>query len=203
MWNLSEGILGNRVPFAARLGLVTALAVGVASCELLVRGRRATRWREYLILGCGTAFGAALGIAIDAATSTISAEYFASGKGLGAASGLTLRAIALGARAGCCAGALVTGLLLLAAGPLESLSSPALRRIASGCASVAAGALTGATLMGLASWNSLRPTATTPELRFVLVFWIHAGAYLGAIARVVPLVWRERRVRSRLASQSV
>jgi len=196
MRNLSDGLLGPSVSFTVRLGLFSAVAVSVVLVDLLVRGRNSTRWREYLVLVVGGAFGAAIGAGIDAVTSSISPDYFAHGKGLGAAPGLMLRSVLLGARAGFCAGAVVTGLLLVAAGPLTSLRWHSVAGIASALGSVGAWSLATAAVCFLLSWRDVRSPPAAPEMRFVLVGWTHAGAYLGAAVRAVLLAWRMARRRA-------
>ena len=193
--NLADGLFGPSVEFTVRLGIFSVVAIAIVLIDLLVRGRQSTRWREYLVLAVGGACGAAIGAGIDTVTSSISPDYFAFGKELGTAPGLMLRSILLGARAGFCAGAVVTGLLLVASGPLTSLRSPSVASIVSAWGSVAAWSLAAAAVCFLLSWRDTRSSPRSPEMRFLLVGWTHAGAYLGAAVRAATLAWKLARRR--------
>src|SRR5690606_16474644 len=136
-----------RVSFIERLGLAVVFVATASGVELALRGRRATRWRSALVLAACGSLGAALGCAIDLLTSTLGPAYFAVGKGLGDAPGLTLRALGLGAQAGAAAGVIVAAILLLRAGrrlsriELRSAAARIARTVGGG---VALGALAGA-----------------------------------------------------------
>ena len=105
------------VPFGYRV-LLLAFVFGVlAGYDVARHGRDATRWREYLILFAGAGLGSLVGVLNDLATSRISPEYFAVGKGIAPGPEFTRRVLSLGTHAGFVAGALAAACLLMANNP--------------------------------------------------------------------------------------
>ena len=59
----------------ARIGIGAAIFLTLAIVDLIRRGRRATRWREYLFLLAAAAYPVAHGVINDRIASSISWEY--------------------------------------------------------------------------------------------------------------------------------
>jgi len=169
--------------------------------------RASTKWREYLfVIGAG-AMGAGPGLLCDLLTSTISLEYFVFGKGLTAGDGLRLRAGALGMKAGFSAGAIAGAVLLYVWTRRHLLLAGDCRRlIGSGCI-LLAGATLCAVVFGIAfsSFDALDFGASLKGIleesqikRFLTVWWIHLGAYTGAVlGLVLAIVDMVRKKKSR------
>lgn len=188
-------------------GLLTRLGAGatvlgsLAVADYRRHGPRATRWREYAFLLAVTAVTLAYGAVNDQLTSAISWEYFYYGKGLDQVLGdatppaslsLHLEAAKVGLKATWSAGLLIGVALLLANNPSSirpQLSYP--RLLAKLPLILAITALT-ATLFSLLGYlavfthfstdfhEMLRRDEFRPR-RFMLVFGIHLGGYVGAL----------------------
>ena len=189
--------------------MIVALAL-VAAVERLIVGARARRWKEYGAWVVMSALGAAFGACNDLITSRVSVHYFELGKGLSSVDHQQfVRDVAdLGARAGCSAGLLLGGVLLLANGPRPSLSSLrvvelltyALVPIALAAAFAPIAAFsTDWDLQGLG--GVLREVLSKSDVdAFLFVQRAHAGAYIGsALGTTIAcsLVVRRRRARRR------
>jgi hypothetical protein len=208
-------------------GLLLRIAVGVAIfmalavVDLRRRGHDATRWREYLVLVACTLAAMAYGAANDQITSAISWEYFYYGKDLAERLGprtppdsvrLHLAAAVIGIKATWSAGLIVGVALLLSNNPSNSLprlpNRALLRRLTLvwGVAIVASaiGAILGHQGVPV-RWNDdfadmLRLDQMRPR-RFMTVYGIHMGAYVGGvvgtIAGCVSVQRARRRIRPR------
>ncbi|MCA8959579.1 MAG: hypothetical protein KDC38_03655, partial [Planctomycetes bacterium] len=152
---------------------------------------------EYGFLLGSAAFGAAVGMGIDALTSSISIDYFVLGKGVAAGPGLGGRIALLGARAGTSAGVIAAAVLLIA----NPVPRDALRMWR--CVPlVLLGALVGGAGLGLiqvgTGWpeiESLRGVLPEDRARhFESVWALHLGIYGGAILGLIvaTLRWRRR-----------
>jgi len=187
---LADGLLPASGSFLPRLALLVLVLLLAALLELLLRGRRASRYREYSFLLAMGAFGAAVGAAIDGATSALSPEYFILGKGLSSGASLRGEALRLGAHAGFAAGCALSGTLLLLNRPRAELPAVPLSHLARNCGLIALAAIAGAgVLAAITSAFSLdlpfdpgHDLADSPRRRFALAWWTHLGAYLGALA---------------------
>jgi hypothetical protein len=193
--------------FVTRLALLLVFFTSAALVELVFRGRRATRWREYasiLLLG---AVGALVGAAWDAATATLSPDYFVYGKGVARGASLLRDAMLLGARAGFTAGCVAAALLWMANSPGGGLPLLPPARIARhGVVALVHAVVVGGALGAVASVADLPAPdvvwAGPPLLarRFAIVWWIHAGGYAGLLIGVVRGAIRLRRERRAAAT---
>jgi len=183
-----------------RVGLLTAVLVLVALVEWIVRRDRAQRWREYGFLVIASTVGAGFGIAVDQVTARISPEYFLYGKGL-AFDRFAGLVVDLGARAGLTAGAIASGVLLLAGSRRDGInrvwSAPgrllALPFAASAAAAVVLGAAF-ATPLSETLFPGYREFLSEQEWReFRTVAGAHYGLYLGGIGGTILSVLRMRR----------
>src|SRR5580658_10402493 len=72
----------NYFPFSYRVVLLLGLMLVVAAADFYWKGPQATKFREYGFIVIAGAIGAAVGLANDLITSSISPDYFILGKGL-------------------------------------------------------------------------------------------------------------------------
>ena len=205
------------IGLAARIAAGTAIFVILALVDLRRRGRRATRWREYLFLLFAVGVALLYGVMNDLLTSRISWEYYYYGKELGPVLGdrtppdpghLAWESAKVGLKATWTVGLLVGVAILLANNPKRDrprLSYSALLKrmplILASCLLFAA--LLGAIgyLGGFAPFSSdfhemilhdeFRP------LRFMAVYGIHLGGYLGgALGTILAILSIRKRRRS-------
>jgi hypothetical protein len=207
-------------------GLATRIALGgfvllaLALHDLHKRRHEATRWREYAFLLACTVAAMAYGALNDQVTSAISWEYFYYGKGLAEQLGprtppdpvrLHLHAALVGVKATWTAGLIIGACFLVANNPSKrrphlpgrALARHLLKLLLITLACSALGAWLGS--QGVpARWNEdfaemLRRDEMRPR-RFMTVYGIHLGAYVGG-AVATPLVMlaihRQRRLRAR------
>jgi len=185
-------------------------------------GRRATRWREYAFLLLCVAVAIAYGIVNDQITSRISWEYFYYGKELAPilgpqtppdAGALHWQAVRIGAEATWAAGLIAGVAMLLANNPHPGRTQlrffALLARLPLFILIVAATAV----LLGIAgrffllNWISqdfrdlARYNLWRPR-RFMTVYGIHLGGYVGGLLGIVYGVWSIRRRRRRYATVS-
>ncbi len=156
--------------------------------EVARNGRRSARLREYGFLLFATTTAIAFAVAHDQLTATISPEYFLTGKGLASDPRPFRLAVAiLAAKASYWVGLVIGTALLVANNPSPrraQLGYPVLIRLAAlplvfavGCAAL--GAIAFAVLdLGLSTAAVLAGPAAAR--RFLVVWGIHAGSYLGA-----------------------
>ena len=213
-WLKSDAGLLARICIGAGIFAVMAL------WDLLRRGKRATRWREYLFLLAAVAIAMAYGIVNDRIASSISWEYFYYAKGLDQTLGprtppdptaLQWQAEKIGLKATWSAGLIVGVALLLANNP-----RPARRQrpqlayqkllvllgfvLLMGAIGAAIGAVLGS--RGWLAWAShdlqmlLRDDLFRPR-RFMCVWGLNLGGYVGGIVGTIVAVGRivrERRI---------
>jgi hypothetical protein len=201
-----------------RIGLATIIFVLLAAVDLRRHGHRATRWREYLFLVTAAAVAMAYGAANDPITSRISWEYFYYGKELKRTLGpmippdplaLAWEAAKVGMKAAWSAGLVAAAALLIANNPKPGLPQLSYRRLLrllpgiAGCCVLGAAAFGAA---GNAGWlagfvddfsemirrNEMRP------FRFMAVFGIHLGGYVGGAVGTVWAVVLIRTARKRI-----
>lgn len=197
------------------------LAAGVSILAILAwvdwrRNReRATRWREYAFLVLCVAAALAYGILNDQATTTISWEYFAYGKGVAErlpaneppnSIAFRLEAARIGVQATWSAGLIIGVPMLVANNPSRQWPRLSYGRLAArlllvlGCAVACAMALGIAGYFGaFTPWSKdfsemVRLDQWRPR-RFMAVFGIHLGGYIGALAGTALAVWSIRRAR--------
>jgi len=182
----------DSIPYWARVAALVALMVAVAGVEIAIRGRNASRWKEYgFVLGAGLAAGL-FGLANDLVTSSISPDYFVVGKGLPID---TLRRSAgtLGFQAGFSAGAIAAAFCVYLATRRSRHPAFSMQRLAilSWRPFVLAVALAMLLPLLFSRFDplgyeaTLAPILTPPRIgRFIQVWWIHTGLYLGLLAGV-------------------
>lgn len=183
-------LLGD-LSFLARLGVLIAVLAAICAWDFYRRGRQATRWREYLFLVTAGAVGAAVGVANDLITSSISPDYFLLGKGVPGGAGFQSRVIELGAHAGFFAAVVAVGIYLLANARRDGRRPLPLGGLARQVAKPLFCALAGGVVLGgvAAAWplesalqsevlRSLEPAARE---RFVTVWGVHIGLYVGLL----------------------
>lgn len=194
--------------------ILAFLAIG----DLVKNGQQATRWREYAYLILCVAVAIAYGITNDQITARISWEYFYYGKNLAPILGppppyllaVYIQAVRIGASATWWFGLVAGAAMLIANNPqvgLPRLSYPSLcGRLPSLILIVALLAVLG----GLAGYFYLLTwiDADFPDLikyhlwrprRFMTVYGIHLGGYLGGVVAVSYNVWKIRRQRRKMS----
>ncbi len=193
------------VPFAARLGLLVGLMALAAAVDRAAHGRAARRAREYAFLLAAGAIGAAFALLCDQVTSRLSPEYFVIGKGLDPGAGFARAVVELSLQAGCVAGLVLGGVLLLADQPRPGRRALPLPRLLLRAGWPLAAALVAAPVAALAlppldplglrrELGELLPAATVERL--VRVWSIHVGLYAGAALGTVAGVVEVRRRRA-------
>lgn len=199
-------VSNDSLPYRIALGVL--IFVSLAVMDLYRNGRRATRWREYTFLIACTAVAIVYGIANDLITSRISVEYFLWGKGVfervgeaiaadpeGHRRRLDLEAVRIGAMATWSAG-LIAGATLLFVNSLAKPPAWPMGRLARLVLLVFIGAILFAIVGGIVgSLGGL--TWTTRDFaemvaadqwrpyRFMAVFGIHLGGYVGALGGLI------------------
>jgi hypothetical protein len=185
------------VPYWCRIALLLVVLSIVATIDWLRNGQNATKWKEYGFVIFSGIVGTALGLVNDLITSSISPEYFVFGKGLDPGDGLTLRAVLLGMQAGFSAGAIAGAICLYASTRNNGRPPLAYRRLLGFLWRPVALAPVTAVLLAL-FFRQLDPFGLSVQLedildsqqieRFLTVWRIHAGVYLGLLAGVVWII---------------
>jgi hypothetical protein len=195
----------------ARIGVGVLVFFALACTDLARNGKTAKRWREYLFLLFAVAVALVYGLANDEATVRISPEYFLYGKELsplveGHPERLPLEAAKVGLKATWSVGLLVGAAILLANNPHGALPQLPYRRLVRlmprmiACAAACAAALGAIGYMGglalfsqdfqeMVRRNEFRP------YRFMAVYGIHLGGYLGGLIGTAWTVFSIRRSR--------
>jgi len=201
---------------SVRIALGAAIFAALALADWRRHGPAATRWREYATLLACVAVALAYGVLNDAVTSSISWEYFYYGKGVAERLGHALpppfwplkrEAARIGLQATWSAGLLI-GVALLVANNPSRRGLPRLRNrrlLAVGLPIVLGTTIVVATLMGGLGWAGayvwLREFASVVGgdesrlRRFMAVFGVHLGGYVGGAVGTGLAVWRVRRLR--------
>lgn len=211
-WLISDRSLPVRIAIGAAIFAVLAIL------DYRENGKQATRWREYAFLLVCVACALFYGIANDLITSRISVEYFLFGKGVaervsGEAAAdpdahrgeLDLQAIRIGALATWSAG-LIAGAAMLVTNTLSARPRLRMRAMLHYIPLIGLLAIAGAVLLGwvgstgfytrfsrdfatMVAGDEMRP------FRFMAVFGIHLGGYLGALVGLVIAcvkIWMRR-----------
>jgi hypothetical protein len=188
------------VPFWTRGIAVLSTLVLVGAVERVIVGARAKRWKEYGAWVVMSALSAGFGACNDLVTSRVSVHYFELGKGLSRVDPhqFTRDVAELGARAGCSAGLLLGGVLLVA--NTTRASMPSLRVVellAHALLPMALAAALAALLAFSTNWDvqglgdELRRALSERDVEaFLFVQRAHAGAYMGgALGTIVACLW--------------
>jgi len=185
---MTEGI-----PYWPRVAALVVLLSAIAAVDLARHGSKATRWREYSFILAGGLAAGLFGLVNDLITSAISPEYFILGKGLPARA-LRQSAGELGLQAGSSAGVIAAAVMVYAATrgtrrppfPIRSLCLLTWRPfvLAVGFGVAFPLLLSGSDPLAITSSieDLLEPSKVA---RFLMVWWVHLGLYLGLLAGVV------------------
>ncbi|MGA2583624.1 MAG: hypothetical protein ABSG31_10140 [Tepidisphaeraceae bacterium] len=208
------------------LGGKTRIVVGVAILlalmvyDLARRGKEATRWREYLFLVLCVGVAVVYGAVNDQITSRISWEYFYYGKYLWPTLGpqtppdptaLSLAALRIGAEATWWTGLIIGAALLIANNPVPGFTRVTYRQLIGQLPIVLAITIIAAIIGGicgdyfLLNWISpdfrdLADTNLWRPHRFMTVYGIHLGGYVGGGIGALVIFARIRRLRQRMTN---
>jgi hypothetical protein len=185
----------ERFPFWDRAALLAGLMVIGAVVDMWRHGRAATRHKEYAFIWFTGLIGCLVGGATDVITSSISEDYFITGKGLSGDNGFELRVAMFGIKQGLSAGVIAGAVCVYVSrrkskfaplgfgGLLRLLWMPVICAVA------------GSVLLPLAAGH-FYPAGLDLKLegapliwpfwRFRLVWWIHMGLYAGLL---IGLLW--------------
>jgi hypothetical protein len=201
----------------ARISAGASIFLLLALIDLARHGRAATRWREYTFLVACVAVALVYGVINDQVTSRISWEYYAFGKGLAPVLGnlppdprrLSWEAAKVGLKATWTVGLLIGVACLLANNPKRDLPQLPLPRLFGRVPMVLACAVACAAALGVAGWrgylsawsDDFRQMVRHDEFRpyrFMAVYGIHLGGYVGGAIGTVIAVISVRRARRRV-----
>ncbi len=170
--------------------------------DVRVRGKDAVRPREYLFICAAVLLGGVVGFANDCITSTISPDYFITGKGLEGGGGLRWRAGELGFQSGLSAGAIGGSLCLFLRPRRLGFSWRQCRELFCGLWIPAVAAIASGAMMPLIAGHadpmkfssSLTPLLSTEQLaKFTEVWWMHTGLYVGLGIGLLVVIIHQRR----------
>ena len=206
---------------AARVAIGVAIFIALAISDWRRHGDRATRWREYLFLVACAVLALAYGAVNDQLTTTISWEFFAHGKGVADAlppreppnsAAFRWEVAKIGMKATWTAGLIVGVALLIANNPRRDgrprLPYPQLLRLVPLVFGVT---ILTAACLGIAGYfgafaptnedfrDMLRLDQWRPR-RFMAVYGIHLGGYVGGVLGTVIAVVLVTRMRRRAAT---
>lgn len=188
------------LPFPQRLLVLASALVLVSLIELAIRGRSAVRWRYSIFVALSGTLGATHGAAHDAVTSMISPEYFAVLKGLGW-DDLRVKAIILGAQAGCSFGVIVAALVAYLNERLRRPhESVVLRPLLGAWPYIAATSILAAMTTGTVAFAY---KSGEPNARLLTAWLAHIGSYVGGAAGLVLWLRAHRKTRSLVPPQTV
>lgn len=203
---------------AARIAAGVSIFAVLAIVDLRRRGKNATRWREYAFLLAVVGLAMSYGAVNDLITSRISWEYFVYGKNLLAILGprvppdpsaLAGEAAKVGLKATWSAGLIIGAAMLVANNPRPGLPQLPYRRMLRLIGPVFTFCIMSAVVLGIAgycgrlSWISedFRQMVLRDEFRpfrFLAVFGVHLGGYVGGIAGTIWAAIVIRRARKGL-----
>lgn len=196
--------------FPQRLLILIAVLAVVAALDRWLKGKEATRWREYLFLLCAATAGGLFAAGVDQVSLALSPEYFVVGKGIEPDADLRWNVTGLGFHAGFLAGAVCGGALLLVNQPKPDRPALPAARMAVAASYVPVYALLGAPV-GVLFWMLAGPSLgpdleglmTDGEARlFLLVQGLHMGLYGGALVGALLAVRWVRRERPKAVSET-
>lgn len=193
----------------------------LAIADLTRRGTKATRWREYSFLLLCVAVAMLYGVVNDQVTSRISWEYFYYGKELAPIIGaqtppdtaaLSLQAARIGAEATWTAGLIIGVAMLLANNPSKKVPRVSYASMIQRLPVFVLICVIFAVLLGIAghfyllNWmgedfGELAATNLWRPRRFMTVYGVHLGGYIGGVVGVIYSVWSIRRERKHLRNR--
>jgi hypothetical protein len=210
-------ILYTNAGLVTRIAIGAVILAGLALVDLMRNRESATRWREYGILLIGAAAAMLYGAIDDLVASRISWEYFYYGKGLDQVLGphvppeirsLSWEACKIGMKSTWSVGLIVAVALLIANNPRRDLPRLPYRGLIMllpaifALTAVFAAAGAWAANQGWLTWTShdlqwlVRDNLFRPD-RFLTVYGMNAGGYVGGIVATVATVISIRRQRRR------
>jgi hypothetical protein len=210
-----DWLLNSPAGLATRIAIGAAILTILAVVDLRRHGRRATRWREYAFLLACVVAAMGYGALNDQITAAISWEYFYYGKGLDEVLGpqtppdrlaLHLQAALVGLKATWSPGLLIGAAVLIANNPSRGRDRLPYRRLLRLLAPLLLGtAIIAAFCGGLGYCGLLRHMNSELALlwkndllrpqRFLAVYGLHLGGYIGGAVMAVVTVVRIRRWR--------
>ena len=200
---------------AARIGVGVTVFLALAVADLRRHGRQATRWREYLFLLAAVVVALVYGVINDQATSRISWEYFYYGKELSPLLGdrlppdpsrLSWEAAKVGLKATWSVGLLVGVAILLANNPSARRPQLSFARLMRRMPMIVLSAFACAALLGIVGYTGglTRLSDDFQEMvrrdefrpyRFMAVYGMHLGGYIGGAVGMVAAIVSIRRER--------
>lgn len=196
----------ENIPDWCRIALIFVLMAFIAAIDWCRNRQNAMKWKEYGFVIVSGIIGTVFGLFNDLITSSISPEYFIFGKGLASGHGLMVRAAILGMKAGFSTGAIAGAICLYASTrkcsypPLEyrSLFRLLWRPVALAVMVASIAALSFRHHDPLAISAELEAVLDSQQIcRFLIVWWIHIGLYLGLLVSVVWIIVDVARLRKR------
>lgn len=193
----------NFSPLRFTFGILVLAALAIV--DLRQKGRSATRWREYAFLALCAAIAMLYGILNDQATCRISWEYFYYGKDLSLILGpdtppnpraLQLQALRIGASATWWAGLIIGAAMLIANNPSRRGPQLPYRRLIARLPAIIIITILCAIIFGFAGdqyflnnispdFQNLAATNLWRPHRFMAVYGIHLGGYIGGALAVI------------------
>lgn len=199
----------STLPYRIAFAIVFFLILGVR--DWILHRENPTRVKEYLFLVVSMLFAIVYGIFHDHITCTISPHYFLNAKGLDSDPRPFRIAVTwLAVKASYGPGVLAGALMLIANNPKPEKPQLAYRHLLRICVYPVCGAVLCAVvcgalvaLVGNATWLADSATAYAPRergTRFLAVWGIHAGSYIGATLGTVVAVASVLRCRNAMKS---
>ncbi len=192
-------------PFLYRLTFLLLLMGIYAYYDLRRNPLNPTKWKEYGFFLVCSIIGSIIGVINDGITSNISADYFVFGKGILPGEKFLFRVTELGAQAGFIAGGIAGAIYLMANN--QKPNNPSLTYHQLFC--MIWKPVIGAIFFGFMipiffhAYDPLDVYSSLSELiaesriqRFLFVWWIHIGIYLGVIIGTIYGVFNIKRMRS-------
>ncbi len=203
-----------------RVGAGAAIFAVLAVVDYRRNGPAATRWREYLFLLAAAGIAMVYGVVNDQITAAISWEYFYYGKGIDSVLGsavpppmasLRWEAAKIGLKATWSAGLIVAVVLLFANNPSRRWPQLPMKMLYRLLAILLVGPVLGAMAGAVLGWMGV-VAHFSPDLtdvirldlwrprRFLCVYGIHLGGYIGGLAGMLTAaIWirRQRKQRAR------
>ncbi len=191
--------------FAWRLALVVFVMAIIAWIDWRRHRAQATKWREYSFLLTAGLLGGLIGALLDNLTVTLSPEFFLFAKNIAGGAGFRYRLTEFAFHAGLVAGIAVGGAYLIANNPKPGRPSLSYKRLFCLAVWPLAGALVAVPIVAplICRWDpwgmrtKLADLLTADQLnRFIAVWGINVGTYLGGVLGAIWGVISIRRARA-------